>query len=111
MRAAAWIVAVLGAAIASGTQPALPADLVPSSIATEVTPGGVTTKVSRRVYRRPVAYKRARLYVARRDIEDLCLLPPDVIVRRNWNGPHCRWIDNVIPGDPVLRRRHVLAYW
>lgn len=25
-----------------------------------------------------------------------CLLTPDVIVRRNWNGPQCRWADNVL---------------
>jgi hypothetical protein len=110
MRAAAWIVVALGAAIASSAQPALPAELQPSPIATQVTPRVTTTKV-RRVYRRSVAHKRTRLYAARRDIEDICLLPPDVIVRYNWNGPHCRWIDNVIPGDPIFRRRQVFAYW
>ena len=25
-----------------------------------------------------------------------CVLPPHVIVARNWNGPQCRWVDNVI---------------
>ena len=24
-----------------------------------------------------------------------CLLMPDEIVRRNWNGPQCRWADNL----------------
>ncbi|WP_157100371.1 hypothetical protein [Rhodoplanes sp. Z2-YC6860] len=24
-----------------------------------------------------------------------CLLTPDQIVSRNWNGPQCRWADNV----------------
>jgi hypothetical protein len=110
MRAAAWIVVALGAAIASSTQPAQPAELQPSSIATEVTPRVAATKGWRRVYRRPVAYKRTRLYVARSDPRDLCLLPPDVIARLNWNGPRCRWIDNVIPGDARLHRRRVVAY-
>src|SRR5262245_34928788 len=26
----------------------------------------------------------------------LCTLPPDVIVARNWNGPQCRYVDNLI---------------
>jgi hypothetical protein len=25
-----------------------------------------------------------------------CNLPPDVIVARNWNGPQCRYVDNLI---------------
>jgi len=25
-----------------------------------------------------------------------CLLPPDVIVAWNWNGPQCRYVDNLI---------------
>jgi hypothetical protein len=25
-----------------------------------------------------------------------CVLPPDVIVARNWNGPQCRYVDNII---------------
>src|SRR5262245_7466253 len=107
MRAAAWIVVVLGAAIASGKQPALSAEVRPSSIASEVTPRFATTKVWRRAYHRPVAYKRARPYIARRTIGMPCVLPPNVIVQRDWNGPQCRWIDNVIPGDRRLR----LSYW
>ncbi len=30
-----------------------------------------------------------------------CLLPPDLIVARNWNGPQCRYEDNIMPGDWV----------
>lgn len=64
---------------------------------------------------------RARFYVRRahvgirrdfvyRTIGMPCVLPPNVIVRRNWNGPQCRWVDNVIPGDLRVRYR-VAARW
>ena len=58
----------------------------------------------------------ARVYVRRtyrgyRTIGMPCVLPPQVIVQRNWNGPQCRWVDNVIPGDPLRVRYRVATYW
>ena len=37
-----------------------------------------------------------RRVVARKIIGMPCLLTPDVIVAYNWNGPQCRYVDNVI---------------
>jgi hypothetical protein len=33
---------------------------------------------------------------ALKSIGMFCTLPPDVIVARNWNGPQCRYVDNII---------------
>jgi hypothetical protein len=43
---------------------------------------------------RPVIRHRHRWYVWKR-IGYPCLLTPDQVVRRNWNGPQCRWVDNM----------------
>lgn len=55
------------------------------------------SRLSRRVLVRR-AYGARRVFV-RRAIGMPCVLPPHVIVQKNWNGPQCRWVDNVIPGD------------
>ena len=40
----------------------------------------------------------------------LCVLPPHVIVARNWNGPQCRYVDNIILPYQRLFRIHRLAF-
>jgi hypothetical protein len=53
---------------------------------------------------RPHVVVRSRV-VWRKSIGMPCLLPPDVIVRRRWNGPQCRWVDNIIvPWDARIAR-------
>ena len=81
---------------------------VPSSFAADLTyrvirdaqtvvrPKPQRAKVRIRV--RPVVY-RSRRAVGWRTIGMPCVLPPHVIVQRNWNGPQCRYVDNIIPGD------------
>jgi hypothetical protein len=105
MRAAVWIIGLLGAGVITSTKPVSAADLRPSvdrsSIAT-VTPEIAAPKVRRRVHRRTAVY-RTRSAILRRTIGMPCILPPDVIVQLNWNGPQCRWIDNIIPGDERTR--------
>lgn len=68
----------------------------------------VVTPPAARVYvrRTPVRY-RVRRAVVHRTIGMPCVLPPHVIVQLNWNGPQCRWVDNVIPGDFRVRYRIV----
>jgi hypothetical protein len=41
-----------------------------------------------------VVVRHRRIYVWKQ-IGMPCLLTPDEIVRRNWNGPQCRWADNM----------------
>jgi len=50
-------------------------------------------KVMRHARRHVVVY-RHRFAVWKR-VGMPCLLTPDVIVRYNWNGPQCRWVDNM----------------
>jgi hypothetical protein len=38
-----------------------------------------------------------------------CLLPPDEVVRRHWNGPQCRWVDNIILPRSFRVRRAALV--
>ena len=57
-----------------------------------------------RVYVR--AY-RSSVYFGRRTIGMPCVLPPYVIVQANWNGPQCRWVDNITPS---ARIRYRIAY-
>jgi hypothetical protein len=46
-----------------------------------------------------------RRLIARKSVGVMCLLPPDVIVARHWNGPQCRYIDNIIvPYQRILIR-------
>ena len=52
-----------------------------------------------------------RAYVGVRTVGMPCVLPPQAIVRRNWNGPQCRWVDNVIPGDLLRARYRVATRW
>jgi len=56
------------------------------------------------VRRPPLRVRVYRHVVVRKTIGMPCLLPPDVVVRLNWNGPQCRWVDNVIV--PRIVRRH-----
>jgi hypothetical protein len=96
MRVAALRIGLLGAAMIAGVESAPAADRRPSF--TIVTPGNAADKAWRRVHRRAVVY-RTRSSIIRRTIGMPCVLPPDAIVQLDWNGPQCRWIDNVIPGD------------
>jgi hypothetical protein len=38
---------------------------------------------------------RRRHFVIWKSVGMLCMLPPDAIVQLNWNGPQCRWEDNM----------------
>jgi hypothetical protein len=59
----------------------------------------VAPNVNRRgVHVRPRAVvHRSRLVNVRRTIGMPCVLPPYAIVQLNWNGPQCRWADNITP--------------
>ena len=50
-------------------------------------------KVIRHARRHVVIYKHR--FVAWKRVGMPCVLTPDVIVRYNWNGPQCRWVDNM----------------
>ena len=50
-------------------------------------------KVIRHAHRHVVVYRHR--FVAWKRVGMPCLLTPDVIVRYNWNGPQCRWVDNM----------------
>ena len=50
-------------------------------------------KVIRHARRHVVVYKHR--FVAWKRVGMPCLLTPDIIVRYNWNGPQCRWVDNM----------------
>jgi hypothetical protein len=81
-------------------RPPLAADLPGSFVA----PAPAYTRV---VHRSSVRYRSYR--TAYRTIGMPCVLRPHVIVRANWNGPQCRWVDNVIPFDRTVRRYRVTA--
>ena len=115
MRAAALRMGLLGAAMVCGTNFVVAAELRPSLSGSIVTAPKISRIATPAVGRRPlrirvVGYRTGRAGVVRRTIGMPCVLPPDVIVQRSWNGPQCRWIDNVIPGDGRIRVRRV-AYW
>ena len=40
---------------------------------------------------------RSRLAFRHKTIGMPCVLPPHAIVQLNWNGPQCRWADNITP--------------
>ena len=50
-------------------------------------------KVIRHARRHVVIYRHR--FVAWKRVGMPCVLTPDVIVRYNWNGPQCRWVDNM----------------
>jgi hypothetical protein len=50
-------------------------------------------KVIRHARRHVVVYRHR--FVAWKRVGMMCRLTPDVIVRYNWNGPQCRWVDNM----------------
>ena len=110
MRAAALRMGLLGAAMVCGTNFVVGAELRPSLGGSIVTAPRISRIATPAVGRRVVGYRSGRAGVVRRTIGMPCVLPPDVIVQRSWNGPQCRWIDNVIPGDERIRVRRV-AYW
>ena len=110
MRAAALRMSLLGAAMVCGTNFVVAAELRPSLGGSIVTAPRISRIATPAVGRRVVGYRSGRAGVVRRTIGMPCVLPPDVIVQRSWNGPQCRWIDNVIPGDERIRVRRV-AYW
>jgi hypothetical protein len=84
--AAIATVTIIGAYHASA------ADLGISTRNTEVT-APRSNKVIRHARRHVVIYRPR--FVAWKRVGMPCLLTPDVIVRRNWNGPQCRWVDNM----------------
>jgi hypothetical protein len=56
----------------------------------------VTTKHSTvRAHRHAVVNKH-RHFGLWKTVGYPCLLPPHIIVRSNWNGPQCRYVDNII---------------
>jgi hypothetical protein len=101
MRAAFLAAIAVTAAAMLLEQSSLAADL--SSPAVNVAPAPDHV----RVVRRSVRYRSYR--TAYRTIGMPCVLRPHVIVRLNWNGPQCRWVDNVIPFDRSVRRYRVAA--
>jgi hypothetical protein len=52
------------------------------------------TEVIRSNRRHVVVVHRYR--IVRKSIGMLCVLPPQAIVQLKWNGPQCRWVDNII---------------
>ena len=52
-----------------------------------------SNKAIRHARRHVVVYRHR--FVAWKRVGMPCLLTPDVIVRYNWNGPQCRWVDNM----------------
>jgi hypothetical protein len=52
-------------------------------------------KVMRHARRHVVVVSRHRHFAVWKRVGMPCLLTPDVIVRYNWNGPQCRWVDNM----------------
>jgi hypothetical protein len=57
----------------------------------------VTTKHSTvRAHRHLVVHKQHRHFGIWKTVGYPCLLPPHVIVQSNWNGPQCRYVDNII---------------
>jgi hypothetical protein len=101
MKTAAFAVVLASTVLANGDR-SQAADLGPY-VGTATPILAPTTRPITRVYVRRAVY-------ARRTIGMPCVLPPQVIVQRNWNGPQCRWVDNVIPGDRRVRYR-IAARW
>jgi hypothetical protein len=96
---------MIAAVIIGGSVPA--ADLKPSVVREIDAPEVAPPIVQRRVHRRATAYG-IRTRAIGRTVGMPCILPPDIIVLRNWNGPQCRWIDNVIPGDEGIRVKRIV---
>jgi hypothetical protein len=46
-----------------------------------------------------------RYRIIRKSIGMLCVLPPHAIVQLNWNGPQCRWVDNIMQNVAVSTGR------
>lgn len=87
---------------------------VGSAMAADITPTvrsrGAIIDVQRVVRPRARVYVRAyrsSVHFVRRTIGMPCMLPPHVIVQANWNGPQCRWVDNI---TPRARIRYRIAY-
>lgn len=93
------LLVALGTSMLSGIPAASAADLSPSVRRPAIAVSA--TRPTARVYVR----RTVRRVVVRRTIGMPCVLPPHVIVQRDWNGPQCRWVDNVIPGDLRIRYR------
>src|SRR4051812_33276216 len=92
------LIAIFGAISLANTGPASAADLRTSLTSPAAHNSWVTTRL--RVHR--VSRGRAGFW---KTVGMPCLLTPDRIVRLNWNGPQCRWVDNVItPWDIRLYR-------
>ena len=48
-------------------------------------------------------HARRTIAVGRKTIGMPCMLTPDVIVAYNWNGPQCRYVDNIIVSYRFVR--------
>jgi len=44
------------------------------------------------------------VYFGRRTIGMPCVLTPPMIAQANWNGPQCRWVDNITPSARIRYR-------
>ena len=95
------LVIALGALVLSGERSASAADLSASAGRAAINVQMIRARVDVR--------RASRRVVVRRTIGMPCMLPPHIIVQKNWNGPQCRWVDNVIPGDLRVRRRYRIA--
>jgi hypothetical protein len=76
-----------------GTLQAPAADLAISRYRQQPT-ARVSTSPAFHITRRHVVVHRYR--IVRKSTGMLCMLPPHAIVQLNWNGPQCRWVDNII---------------
>jgi hypothetical protein len=94
-----FFVPLLGMLLLAGAHSSSAADVQPLvRRATFVDVAPYVTRRGMRVRQRVVVY---------RTIGMPCVLPPYAIVQLNWNGPQCRWADNITPS--VRRYRKVAA--
>ena len=98
------LVTVLGVLMLVGTNKTKAADLRTSVRPAYAVNPGVSTERLR--VRRHVVFYRSRPFVIRKTIGMPCVLPPHWIVQLNWNGPQCRWQDNITPSA-----RYRIAFW
>ena len=83
---------------------------VGSATAADITPTigrqGAFIDVQRGVRPRIRVYSRGyrSVYFGRRTIGMPCVLTPPIIVQANWNGPQCRWVDNITPSGRIWYR-------
>jgi len=96
-----FFVPLLGLFLLAGTHSSFAADVQPV-----VRRAPFVDVAPKRVRPRVVVY-RSRLVYHRKTIGMPCVLPPHAVVSLNWNGPQCRWADNITPSV----RRYRIAYY